>query len=1517
METLFGTPPPMGWVDQERDTARIAIATLNVGAASNVMEEDGHVKQGLLDLLDTLQDACDYYIVFLTEFRGKKDKAEESRWGETAPGDNAIQFYDRRYKRLRQSIHVARSNVIVGRLSGPSGVLLIHSSPLPGEFRYEVLGEDAVTIHLKWERGGTLVVHGVYFPFRSGMKEMVTLTLERITQYALEHLSQVVIGDLNMGQEGKPTKEFSEYEAPLYQAGLLRLATPPTGFDPKTLRDQGGAQAIWGPVMGEVLDTKSVRVLHGLESLSNCHRPLMVIARAPTHEATAEKIIRPSISKQNRTVPNRAALATALNQMGRIWPTLPPHERAYELPDQALGAVMQSFTDAPQKLVSLATKWKRVRERARRKKGVAGNPRGRARLRSEAFTRTKVRAQIQRRRKVVMTLVVLNTTELARRVFGKPTESIVVEEPNRVYAQALQELSFVLRAVESELFSDVPEGLVVELHKISGVLRAAFTSEEVREARKKAIRRTTTYNDYPAHMANLMGEPALEMVGRAFDSWLDNPKQEVEVPIIGIPTGKAVGMRVNDAHRYLQKALRPIGIFGMLRAWFHCCLQLRLKRVVDTIAAPNMYASVTGREAHDVIIQMLLRVDAANENHRPLYIIKADLVKAWDRIQHDAVAALDGVTGDTGFFAALAAMFASVTLTIKVHSSNPVQMKPASGGTQGNGVVPALWALLCSPVAHRLNAHAAEDDPTFMTEAVEIFADDNIIVSTNLERGLHRFTLARNLYKRQGQDLEVVAIAFNGIGPGGRRDAFKKADEMVTFEGKSFKLEAACRILGACVHLRPGPCSQRKCKRCAHPATVPYCQGCEVAVKKGAWGLDIPLVDASLMVAIHVTTATTYACYSCLTHREWAIKFQEEIRGPLHGPKNGGYVEMAHLAARLGGLGMKDVARDSAVELTGIMDRILAREGRTRSMAVEHARAFRRWPRTIRESLKYTNQPESEHKDPFEIQIRLHHALTREGSSQGPRAVEVAWRLRARRLETEGTRRTRSEIVAIGVGTDGGVEELSWYVIHEDSREASAKADIRLLGAAMDHLGRGSSEIVTLKALPPHVKSSIKMFQISLKKHLQKDRTFLEVLGRVSETRVTDIQISAPQLTESQECVHIPDAFPFVIRLNEGRISAGNIVYRLKDKLETQQLREAVRRRQLAELLHGAGDIMHEWSAVTAGVRTGAHYFSELTQSESNLLLRLRSGAVLKTGSTPDCSHKDCRGFVGDLVHILGHVSKEDVEEAERECITLLERTPGKLRLPNPIHPAIWLGFVTKDIVYWPGTNDPRELKKKQKIVMRIATVFARVGLALYARCHGAHPLVSKLGAKEAVFRREDFTGAQDKGQWIYRAAYDGGYNPENKVGSIGGAIWKDGELIYEYWAIVQGEAGASSTLMEYISELILTAATWRLKLRGILFEGDNMASVEQTEGEWHTAVVEQDMVREKIHHVLSMMGKEARRWVPREMNEEADRRAGRAMLRKEIYLHDEEYEILRSTLRMLWPSGKHFPKGTRRVQGA
>ena len=1421
------------------ETVNLHLGTLNIGGTSHIMDEMGEPLEAFLPLLDHFIARSPFALIII---------------------DIPLSHKSARWRHFVRSLSYVRPRVGTPRISGNKGVALFHSATLPFDKAIEILEEDSIGLLLRVHAACTLVIRGAYFPFQAKDTRRVDITLQKIQEnHSRAQDPQIVIGDLN--QKGKV---FTVSQSALFRAGLHRVTTPPTGFKSPTLEPEGYAQAIWISD-DHLVDADSVSVLTGFENLSNCHRPLTctVTIRAA---GSAPLIVHPCLAAEARTIPHPAALAHAMNAA----PSFIELQRA-----------IQTHTAAPKQHATLE---QRLRKEDQRGKLFRQKRHHMASQRSPT-----VKNLVRKRKKANLHhLAITDPKKVARAYLSKTPEHISAADPNVTFAKALAALSWVRNPIDQKSLSEhIPAAVLSELEALGTALTASFTSDELRNSRKKSIKRSTRYADLPAQVALLMGEPALVTLAEAFTIWARDPTAEVDIQLIGLPTGKAQHTPKSPIMKYLQKALRPIGIFELLRAWFNATVQERLARVTETIAAPNMFAHVKGREAHDMIIQTLLRLHMATRSKIPLWIIKADVVKAFDRMQHEAIETLDSLTGNTGLYSAMAATFAHARIHVRIHKGAPSTISPVSGGTQGDSRIPALWTALTASVAFLIDDDAEKADPSHRFESGSIFADDGIFVSRNWEKGFGRFAMARDALKLQGHDFEIIEIGHNGFG--------FNPPKAIMVEGKKWLLGPSMRILGTCTGIRDHPdgrCSPRRCKRCNQASPYAYCITCVEAVTHGIWSIELPIIDAAECLNSHVTSATTYGMYTCPHQRAWAIKLQEKIRGPLHGAGHGGYVECAHLPAKSGGVGVVDVARAGAIALLAILDRILSRKSRTQALALTLFASGGDWPTGILQTL--AAGPVSEHKKQFLLQVKPHPAIRCVGLSQLP-LLDIDFRLE----DTTVNGKSMSWIHATGVASNGETRYFHSHLAHTAAKRSQARC--KLLASAIDVMSYRCAKTKLVSPLPEDITPMVEAYRASRHRHTYPDRVYLDVLDRTPQGRFSNTIIVIHDGPATTVHTHIPKSYPCSITLNGATFATHSAADSLKPLLVEQQIREAMGRYQLEVLLADLPDVDHGLSAATASIRSGIHYFSDLTHSESNLLLRLRSGALIKTSKLLPCTFPGC-SEKADVRHIMSHVSRDDYQEACHQCEICLKNTPGTLVLPSPIPPATWLGFITKNTVRWPNADrNPKEAKRHAQFSLKVAAILARTGIHLYRMCAPLHALAPRPDPEvpEIAISRENHND-DDWSAYDYIATCDAGYIKETFEACIGGQIKKGDKVIYEFWAAFHLFQGAHATLAEYIAALILVAAATRLKLHNSLYLGDNMNCVEQTEGEYHTGDKLCDIVRGLIHHALSLTPRESRRWIPREKNAASDALATRARVFKTTCLKWQEKNTLELTLARL-----------------
>ena len=136
-----------------------------------------------------------------------------------------------------------------------------------------------------------------------------------------------------------------------------------------------------------------------------------------------------------------------------------------------------------------------------------------------------------------------------------------------------------------------------------------------------------------------------------------------------------------------------------------------------------------------------------------------------------------------------------------------------------------------------------------------------------------------------------------------------------------------------------------------------------------------------------------------------------------------------------------------------------------------------------------------------------------------------------------------------------------------------------------------------------------------------------------------------------------PLSFHFSIHLGMTASAITNTARSLNERLELTQLQEHEQSYQPAEWKRVMPHIDHELSAITAGSQKGVHFFSTLQPGDADMLLRLRTGGLLKTNVLPNCEHPHCDGkhIAASVAHIMTHVSPGADQSVRTVCEDLNE----------------------------------------------------------------------------------------------------------------------------------------------------------------------------------------------------------------------------------------------------------------------
>ena len=131
----------------------------------------------------------------------------------------------------------------------------------------------------------------------------------------------------------------------------------------------------------------------------------------------------------------------------------------------------------------------------------------------------------------------------------------------------------------------------------------------------------------------------------------------------------------------------------------------------------------------------------------------------------------------------------------------------------------------------------------------------------------------------------------------------------------------------------------------------------------------------------------------------------------------------------------------------------------------------------------------------------------------------------------------------------------------------------------------------------------------------------------------------------STEATVIPDAYPLSIKVWGKSVVTGSLKEDVIRELKKRQESEFWDgNRQLIRLVPFREQVDLELSCVSAGILRGTYYTNELPARRANLLMRLLTGAEIKT-NVSKCQVKECKLCDLTLEHIASHVDRSQVPE--------------------------------------------------------------------------------------------------------------------------------------------------------------------------------------------------------------------------------------------------------------------------------
>ena len=1438
----------------------IIIMTLNIGGYAHIMDEKGNPHALFLSLVGTLSQPS---AIALTDIRLTPQYPNETHsniWRNFCAGMKA-------------------SGYVTHGICGPNGVAIFsagltdYSVPPPDQ------SQDALELHIRRIRPqdptARLIFRAVYFPHAPCDTHKIYPTLTRMAILAsLKQNISITTGDTNAEAANKRT-----YGQRLTMACHVRVMTPCTGKPTRgkdgNLVGGGHAQAIW-TTHPSIIVPNSPRSLKDFGSLSDHHQPL-VYEISLTNAIRGEGPATANLRKQMRVLKKGMSASDAADRMTTA-------ARDGGMP--ALKQTMLLITEVPES--------KKYDKKSTQRTNALKDS---ERIIAKRENIMKAAEQQQHKvNKAVLQAAIKNSPSLKQNIFQKQNTPLpTIKDISERYAKVLQSMSWVKVPCNlAEYFDEVAEIFAQVDARVKRDMEADYTEQEAREGREY-LKHTKTYCDFEARLAHLMGPTAVAEVAKEFTAWQLEISLEVTRKILGVPTNKRHSE--TDAEKILHKLLRPIGLAELLRAWFAICQNRRLVQILRQVAPERMFCSIPNREGHDMTLSLLSMVTLARNS--PLWMIQGDISKCWDFLQHEGISYLDKMLGmKTPIFHTMAQQIRETLIDVYAAEGKPARAHQDAGGPQGAQTVPSLAMLILTPLMVKLQQHA-EGSSKDKEELVKLlrdafnFADDFFVTSDDLRDAIERFMLAQYLCELVGWKLNLVAVACNE-----RAQMFAKSQARSLPDGASLsssgenltigkvtcKIEATVRPLQACVHLREGktPCANTKCTACPKPHTEKLHEECRSRVINNLAAQPLPIVDKAQFANQNLVASLMYAAYSCQRQAAALFELETEIRHTIFGHGYGGYVEGAHLPAPKGGLGLADSMRLLAVDTAATLERAIARQGVASRLLIE-VRQTAGWPHPILSALR-GELPKKRHatiqpSHPFAT-FELHRDLLVRQSPQ--RNTAIAFRFTVKR---EQKKQLLVHITAVAWATDHEAPELVYRVKRKGTNERMLK--MVLLAQVLEREALKGCGVTLSHELPGDMLARVDA--------LRKERRAMHYEGKVFESVVVRTRVEArdhkPLPNDIDGTLYaeenlIPESYPISAKVAGCNYVTGSLRDNSITKLKQLQEEEYRERNQIREILYPpsyAEQVDLEYSAASAGILHGIHYESELTFTQSNKLVRLKTGTELKSSEHVVCAQCSDNTKV-TLSHIAWHVSQETLHEVAdsleavapkcKTCGTpacMCKKTGlkfGPLDRSN-LHPSMVFGFVRKDFLTAP--KHPSDIKEYLKLMKKIAATYALVGLAEYKKCN---PKCEQDSTPDTLPPQ---LAVDESKKYLYQAYADASLRETEEgpwIVGLGGFIQEgEGNVIAHFAIRKEVPRGTSPTHAEHLASLALANMTLHKRVQNVALLADNNAVPNQIDGLWCTKGLMISVIREKTHHILARIG-HGYLWTSRVFNGVADQLA-------------------------------------------
>ena len=600
-----------------------------------------------------------------------------------------------------------------------------------------------------------------------------------------------------------------------------------------------------------------------------------------------------------------------------------------------------------------------------------------------------------------------------------------------------------------------------------------------------------------------------------------------------------------------------------------------------------MYGFIRYREIHEMTIQSIFRMEFANKRHIPMYGVKMDFSKCFDKIAHLLIEACDKVVGGGHIFGAIAQAYIDTEVDIRISVETPAKYRMSSGGPQGDARIPGVWTIISSTLAKRLEERTFDLDKTRLIVAALMFADD-IILTASKDEDIHELVkIVFDWAEEFEMPVEIKEVAANEIW-----HAMAKPHEKFRSKGDEFPVAKSMRILGTCLHLcRDSPCPKLSCPKCQRVKTVNrVCPECVDLCLRNVCATPTIAIEKVALFKGLLFGSMAYGSYTCTRQQIHLKKTMQRVLMSVQGP---GYKTAAFLGSHVGGYGMHDTELEIAISTATMLDRILSRSPRTLEVIKNYCETLHdsSWPTPLMHAL----QPEGDtDPDGRPVTAWLHKSLFRSAEKSQAPLAEIRCSFATHRL-ADGNRELPVVVTTCTAHVSFSTCGTVLHVAHEEmpaSQYSKKNEELNRIITLARILERVSAQthrvhlVVADRELLQQTIDKAKRVAKHPRFFEMQHRDDFSVVARATQVEHQSLPEQDPSDTQVDCSSEVPTPYPLILTFYGLTVKSPADNY-MRERLSEVQLKSYFETRQMRELFGDTKqeDIDFVNSACTAGRR--------------------------------------------------------------------------------------------------------------------------------------------------------------------------------------------------------------------------------------------------------------------------------------------------------------------------------------------